>query len=179
MDGVTTVGTVRMENTETRFPAETEENDAKPQTFPKVMLDDRQAAFQQWVREVRNPATANTEGIREIATSNHSASASYEIAQLPDGTWAIRMGCEYRCGNYHGRSIPWTRYSTRQDSIDFFLKTARHHFDKADHDASDRQKGAQVEMKTLLANSLFGFLEPEPSACDTNRLTAASRLSSG
>ncbi len=148
-------------------------------TFITDTLEVRQAAFQKWVKEVRDPATATSEGLREIATSNHAASASYEVAQLPDGRWAVRMGSEYRCGNYHGQSTPWTRFNTRQDCIDFFLKVTRHHFNNADHDASERQRDAQVEMKSLLTDGLFGFLEPEPSGKDGNKLTAAMRSSGG
>ena len=126
-------------------------------------LEERQAEFRRWVECVRDPAAANTEGLREISVLNGAAAANYEIAQLPDHRWAITLHCSYHCGNHHGVGIPWSDFSTRDDCLDFFLRTARHHFRPQQlSDFSERQQQAQREMKRLLNSGLFGFIEPRP-----------------
>ena len=126
-------------------------------------LEERQAEFRRWVESVRDPASANTEGRREILVPNGAAVANYEIAQLPDKRWAINVHCSYNCGNHHGVGIPWSDFSTRDDCVEFFLRTARHHFRPQQlSDFSERQHQAQREMKRLLNSGLFGFIEPTP-----------------
>ena len=124
-------------------------------------LEERQAEFRRWVESVRDPASANTEGLREISVLNEAAVANYEIAQIPDQRWAVIVHCSYNCGNHHGVGIPWSDFSTRDDCVEFFLRTARHHFrPQQASDFSERQQHAQQEMKRLLNSGLFGFIEP-------------------
>jgi hypothetical protein len=126
-------------------------------------LEERQAEFRRWVENVRDPAVLNTEGFREIAVLNGAAVAKYEIAPLPDQRWAMTARCSYNCGNHHGVGIPWSDFSTRDDCLEFFLRTARHHFRPQQlSDFSERQHQAQREMKRLLNSGLFGFIEPRP-----------------
>lgn len=126
-------------------------------------LEERQSEFRRWVENVRDPAAANTEGLREISVLNGAAAANYEIASLPDQRWAVTVHCSYNCGNHHGVGIPWSGFSTRDDCVDFFLKSARHHFRPQQlSDFSERQHQAQREMKRLLNSGLFGFIEPTP-----------------
>lgn len=126
-------------------------------------LEGRQAAYRHWCETVRNPAEMSTEGLREIEAGNGSAVAEYEIAQLPTGNWAIRVRCEYRCGNYSGMGTPWTEFPTRGLCIEFFLTVARRHFGhETDRDGSARQQTAQVSIREQLADGLFGFIEPFP-----------------
>lgn len=121
-------------------------------------------AFQNWVTTVRDPADRASEGFRRIETSKGAAIADYEIAPLPSGRWAVRIRCEFRCGDFSGVGIPWTDFVSREACIDFFLSTARRHF--GSHHESTLQQQVQTEMKRLLAPGLFGFIEPIPSAED-------------
>lgn len=124
----------------------------------------RHAAYRHWVETVRDPATTATEGLRIIEAKGTAANASYEVAPLPDGRWAIRVRCEYNCGDYHGVGIPWTDFPTRDDCIEFFLTTARRHFGYlVNSRGSSLQQQAQAEMRRLLKPGLFGFIEPSPS----------------
>jgi hypothetical protein len=126
-------------------------------------LEERQAEFRRWVENVRDPAATTTEGLREISVLNGAAVANYEIAQIPDQRWAVTVHCSYHCGNHHGVGIPWSDFSTRDDCLDFFLRTARHHFrPQQGSDFSDRQQQTQREMTQLLLSGLFGFIEPTP-----------------
>jgi hypothetical protein len=127
-------------------------------------LEERQAEFRRWVECVRDPASANTEGLREVSVLNGAAVANYEIATLPDHRWAVTVHCSYNCGNHHGVGIPWSDFSTRDDCVEFFLNTARHDFrPQRLSDFSERQHQAQREMKRLLSSGLFGFSEPTPN----------------
>jgi hypothetical protein len=124
----------------------------------------RQAAFRHWAETVRDLAAAATEGVREVGTRGDTAVASYEVAPLPNGRWAVRLRCEYNCGDYHGIGIPWTDFPTRDQCVEFFLVTARRHFGYAvDSRSSALQQQAQAEMKRLLTSGLFGFIEPLPN----------------
>ena len=126
-------------------------------------LEERQAEFRSWVESVRDPASPNTEGLQQISALNCAAVANYEIAQLSDQRWAVTVHCSYNCGNHHEVGIPWSDFSTRDDCVDFFLKSARHHFRPQQlSDFSERQQQAQREMKRLLNSGLFGFIEPRP-----------------
>lgn len=129
----------------------------------RMTLEERQAQFRTWVETVRDPAAVNTEGLREFSVLNRAAVASYEIAPLPDQRWAITVHCSYNCGNHLGIGIPWSDFPGREDCVEFFLTTARHHF-RPQHssDFSERQQQAQQEMKRVLNSGLFGFIEPTP-----------------
>ena len=127
-------------------------------------LEERQLAFRQWVENVRNPAQVNTEGSRELVVLHRAATAEYQVASLPNGRWAVTVHCSYHCGNCHGVGVPWTDFSKREECLEFFLMTARHHFkSRLDFDGSDLQKLAQNEMRRELSDGLFGFVEPNSS----------------
>ncbi len=127
-------------------------------------LAERQAAFQLWIETVRDPAQRQSEGIRELIVLNRAATAGYEIAPLQTGQWAVTVRCEYHCGHCHGTGIPWTDFPSRDECIEYFLNTARHHFGQPiSFDGSDLQRNAQAEMNRLLKGGLFGFIEPLPS----------------
>ena len=126
-------------------------------------LEVRQTAFQLWVEMVRDPAQRASEGLRELIVLNRAATACYEIAALPNERWAVTVKCEYHCGHCHGAGIPWTEFPSRDDCVEFFLNSARHHFGQAvGPDGSDLQRKAQAEMNWLLKGGLFGFIEPTP-----------------
>ena len=127
-------------------------------------LEERQAEYRHWCETVREPANTSTEGIREVKADNGSAVAQYEVAQLPSGEWAVRIRCEYRCGNYSGMGTPWTDFLTRTHCIAYFLTMARRHFgNDVDPTKSTKQKSAQLSINERLADGLFGFIEPPPS----------------
>ena len=127
-------------------------------------LMERQAAFHLWIETVREPAQRQSEGVRELIVLNRAATASYEIAPLPNERWAVTVRCEYLCGHGQGAGVPWTEFPSRDDCVEFFLNTTRHHFgQQIGFDGSDLQRKAQVEMNRLLKGGLFGFIEPTPS----------------
>ena len=126
-------------------------------------LDERRGEYRHWCETVRDPANSSTEGIREITVDNGSAVAQYEVAQLPSGEWAIRVRCEYRCGNYSGMGTPWTDFPTRDHCTAYFLTAARRHFgNDIESTKSPKQKSAQLSINERLADGLFGFIEPVP-----------------
>ena len=132
-------------------------------TLETDTLAERLADFRLWIETVRDPAQRASEGHRELIVLNRAATASYEIAALPNERWAVTVRCEYHCGHCHGAGIPWTDFPSRDDCVEFFLNTARHHFGQAvGHDGSDLQRAAQNEMNWLLKGGLFGFIEPTP-----------------
>lgn len=90
--------------------------------------DERQDQFRIWIETVRDPATSNNEGVREIAVLNGAATANYRIALLPDQRWAVSVQCSYNCGNLFGVGTPWTECPSREDCVALFLKIARKHF---------------------------------------------------
>jgi hypothetical protein len=127
-------------------------------------LEERQTAYRHWCNTVRDPAKRSTEGLREIRADNGSAIAQYEVARPSNGEWAVRVRCEYRCGNYSGMGTPWTEFPTRGHCIAYFQTTARRHFEnKANPSESPKQKSAQISINEQLADGLFGFIEPPPS----------------
>lgn len=126
---------------------------------------DRFEKYQDWINNVRDPANANSEGERLLQSANGKATASYEIAPLPDGRWAIRMRCDYHCGCCMGRGSSWATYDSREACIDYFLKIARNHFGQELQgiNCTEVQQQARRQMNDLLSDGLFGFIEPEPT----------------
>ena len=131
-------------------------------------IDER---FDEWVATVRDPALKSTEGVRTIGSRKLKVEANYEIAPLPDGSFAVTFDFSYHCGNCHGHSIPWMEYETRDQCVEAFLDAARQHFDQPIHSSQYQEEGdglksqrqTQATMQGLLAgNGLFGFMEPEP-----------------
>lgn len=132
-----------------------------------ISLEQRVADFEHWAETVRDPASARSEGLRRIISGNRKAVAEYTIAELPDGQWAIRIGCFYQAGDYFGRSVPWQARNTRQECIDCFLETARKHFgsELIGGCCSEAQRQARKQMLELLSETgLFGFIEPPPES---------------
>jgi len=127
---------------------------------------DPQAEFDRWVRDIRDPARRSSEGLRSVDAGDGKAVAEYEIAQLPAGNFAVRFSCIYHCGNGSGRCVPWTEFDSREQCLDFFLQSARHHFraECLDSNCNDIQRNARREMLHLLNGGLFGFVEPEPQS---------------
>lgn len=121
-------------------------------------LAERLEAHEQWVREVRLPAEKASEGLRAIHVQG--AKADYEIAQLPDGRFAITFHCTYSTGDMQGYGCPWTAYQTREKCLEVFLEAARNHFSTAK--TFHLQAEAQREMSNLLMPGLF-FVEPNPT----------------
>jgi len=140
-----------------------------PAQTPNAEMQDLHDRHDKWVREVRDLAKANSEGVREITVAG--ASAEYEIAPLPDGRFAIHWSFQYSCGNCSGSSIPWVAIGTRDLCIEAFTKAARKHFARKllDFSATGNQQQAQKAMLQQLEVGLFGFVEPEVSTEATKR----------
>lgn len=83
--------------------------------------------FQEWAKNVRDPANQTTEGIRRLITANQKATAEYEIAPLPDGRFAVRWRLAYHSGNMSGHGSPWSALPNRQTCVDAFLTAAQRH----------------------------------------------------
>ena len=125
--------------------------------------NDRFEAFERWVQDVRDPANAATEGRRTITSANKRASASYEIAPLPDGRWAMKLSCDYKSGTMSSVGSPWTAFESRDECVTSFLQSAKSHFSREliDANCAATQQAAQTQMLSLLTGTgLFGFLEP-------------------
>ena len=129
----------------------------------------RLAQYEQWCREVRDPAVEHSEGRRTIATANDSDSArvEYAIAQLPVGNWAVHWRYGYQCGNSEGVGNSWTTFPTRPECIQKVLLTARQFFSNQTSDAV--QQLPRREMLRLLRGGLFEFSEPDPVLTDPDR----------
>ncbi len=129
----------------------------------------RHEEHDKWVREVRDPAEEHGEGLRVIEVAG--ASVEYEIAQLPDGRYAIRSSFCYHCGNYHGSGSPWSALESREACLEIFVNRARNHFGEKllDGSVAEKQRQAQKAMLQALDGGLFGFVEPEVSQAATKR----------
>lgn len=123
--------------------------------------DERLRLFQEWATTVRDPAINASEGVRRLVAHGGKASAEYEIAQLPDSRFAIRIRCQYDCGTMSGKGCPWTPFDTRQACLDYFLTTVRSHFE-VERSVTSAQQQARRQMLELLGGGLFGFIEPSP-----------------
>jgi hypothetical protein len=111
-----------------------------------------------WMRDVRNPAEKAAEGRRTLQAGG--ATASYRIAALPDGTWAIHINTELEMVS--GMSIPWRVLPTREEAIAYFLEQARQFFERE----KTLKKGLAQNRKKILellsgSGDLFGFTEPD------------------
>ena len=123
--------------------------------------------YEQWCREVRDPAIEHSEGRRTIATANDGASVEYAIAQLPGGNWAVHWRHGYQCGNSEGVGNPWTTFPTREECVQKVLQSARRFFSKKASDAV--QQAPRREMRRLLSGGLFDFTEPDPVLTDADQ----------
>lgn len=126
-------------------------------------LIDRQRVFDEWIATVRDPSEKAAEGWRTLWTKNRRGIAQYQTAALPDGTWGLRTACQYP--GFAGSFMCWEAFPTRDACVTEFLRLAHGFFDPVPTGcANDSHREARVEMVALLsADSLFGFVEPEPS----------------
>src|SRR4051812_38676683 len=111
------------------------------------------------MRDVRDPAEQAAEGWRTLSAGG--ATASYRIAALPDGTWAIHIKTQLEMVS--GMSIPWRVLPTREEAVAYFLDEARRFFERE----KTLKKGLaqnRTKILELLSGSgdLFGFTEPDP-----------------
>jgi hypothetical protein len=127
-------------------------------------------AFERWVATVRDPAGKANEGRRTFKAGKH-AEASYEIAPLPDGRFAIRVEYAFRCGNCGSHRSPWTAFANRQECLAYFLEGARHHFEDSRHITSGVQEKAREKMAARLQRVFV-----EPKAEPPERQEATTRL---
>jgi hypothetical protein len=124
------------------------------------MTPRRSLTVEEWAAQVRDPAKKHAEGLRTVAAVGLKATATYDLAPLPCGRWAVRFTLVYNCGNFVGHSSPWTRVPTRTAGLARFLAEARKFF--ARPVAQVAQGRPRKEMLKLLGSGLFGFTEPEP-----------------
>ena len=116
--------------------------------------------FDTWVREVRIPATYNSEGPRRIESG--SCSMEYAVAPLRDGRFGGR--CDCRTGNETG-SHGWKAYPSREEALADILTYAHRAFDrnKLQGSVSKGEKASSFQMLARLeSGTLFGFEEPHP-----------------
>ncbi len=140
-------------------PAEIE-----PENSDRELTAERLAAHERWCHTVRAPAVECSEGRRTIATAKDDARVEYEVAPLPDGTWAVNWQFGYFCGDQRGCSHPWTVQPSREDCIQHVLTTARTFFSNTE--VGGPQQSARREMLKRLSGGLFGFIEPAPITDD-------------
>lgn len=117
------------------------------------------AEFNQWSREVRDPAIEHSEGRRTICTARDEARLEYEIAPLPGGGWAVNWQYGF-LGNRGGASQAWTKLASREECLSRIISAAKAFFAVRPDDAS--HQAACREMQRRLTGGLFGFIEPEP-----------------
>lgn len=122
--------------------------------------------FDEWVATVRDPAQQTSERLRTLESANGAASATYEIAPLTNGRYAVRIDCRYDTGNMSGIGVPWTVFPSREECIDFFIRTARRHFspEQTLSNCVASQYAARRQILELLDGGLFGFIEPAPDS---------------
>jgi len=116
------------------------------------------ADFVEWAETVRDPAAKASEGKR-ILRAGKDAEASYQIAPLPDGRFAVKVCYTYHSGNCSTLSSPWCAFESRDACLGRFLDGARHHFNDIRHIASEAQMKAQKKMAALL-DAILVFVEP-------------------
>ena len=127
-------------------------------------LTERHRQFDEWVATVRDPSEKATEGWRMLRTRNKKGIAKYQTAPLPDGRWGLHTECQYPGFAVSGTC--WQAFATREECVGEFRKAAHRFFDSVPSGcASESHREARLEMVELLAaDSLFGFVEPGPSA---------------
>src|SRR5687768_1083142 len=79
-----------------------------------------------WRREVHGPAEQTSEGRRTLEAGG--ARASYRIAPLPDGRWAVSV--ETSLESVGGMRIPWRVLPTREECVAWFVELARDFFER-------------------------------------------------
>lgn len=128
--------------------------------FDGQTIEDRTCDFETWVREVRDPAVAAAKRIRRLVSRNQKAMAQYQVAQVETDRWAIRVRCEYSCGDFEGRGSPWEVFSCRDECVEEFFDAAKAFFSSP---KSFRiQEEACIQMLKLFEQQggLFGLIDP-------------------
>lgn len=119
----------------------------------------RRAEFEQWCREVRDPAIEHSEGRRTICTASDEARLEYEIAPLPGGGWAVNWQYGF-LGNRGGASQARTQLASREECLSRAISAAKVFFAVRPDDVS--HQAACRDMQCRLTGGLFGLIEPEP-----------------
>ncbi len=110
-----------------------------------------------WMRDVRDPAEKASEGRRSLNAGG--ATASYRIAQLPSGQWAVCI--ETSIEFVGGMQIPWRIFPSREECVGYFVEQAKRFFEMQTR-VKKQQRTYRDKMISLLQADLFGFREPEP-----------------
>ncbi len=113
--------------------------------------------FETWVREVRIPATYNSEGLRRIECG--SCSMEYGLAPLRDGRFGGR--CDCRTGSDTG-GHGWKAYPSREEALADILTYAHRTFDRSGSASKSEMASSTQMLARLERGTLFGFEEPEP-----------------
>src|SRR5438552_3295622 len=111
------------------------------------MVDRAPTDLDPWIAEIGDPAEKASEGKRVLRVKD--GEASYEVAPLPDGRFAVRVACAFLCGDNHGMRIPWRAYPSREACLAFFLDQARRHFALKGYRVTSAQAKARKAMLTL------------------------------
>lgn len=117
------------------------------------------------MQTVRDPAQQATEGLRVIAAQG--AEASYQIALLTDGRYALKYSLEYKTGDYSSHSSPWHPFDTREECVEAFVAAAKRHFTPPV--TGGQVSGQKVILDRLEDTGLFGFTEPLPVPFEIQR----------
>jgi hypothetical protein len=113
-----------------------------------------------WMRDVRNAAEIAAEGKRTLTAGG--ATASYRIAQLPTGKWAICI--QTKLEMVTGMTIPWRVLPTREEAVAYFLQEAKAFFERETRLKSGKAQHRKQILELLTGDGgLFGgFTEPDP-----------------
>jgi hypothetical protein len=113
-----------------------------------------------WIHNVRNPAEKAAEGKRTLTAGG--ASASYRIAQLPDGQWAICI--QTKLEFVSGMTIPWRVLPTREEAVAYFIVEAKAFFERETRLKTGKAEHRKKILELLNGDGgLFGgFIEPDP-----------------
>jgi len=111
-------------------------------------------------KDFRDPPHYRSEGPRVIEFGPYRL--EYEIAPLPNRKVLARCSCTT---GHSGSSYGWHHFESRKDVLDDVLSAARRHFDLPKFDSSATSADCEncpKMLNRLNADTLFGFLEPEP-----------------
>ena len=139
---------------------QTQIDNTTPVELDGSTVDHRFRDFEIWVRDVRYPAFASAEKPRRFVSQNRQAMAQYQLAQIGNKRWAIRMLMTYSTGDCEGQGSTWMSASGRQACVEKFYESADRFFSL--EKSSPKQDQARLQMLELLAHrtNLFGMIEP-------------------
>lgn len=117
--------------------------------------------FEEWAREVRDPATYRSEGARQIAIGGRSGcSLEYHVAPLDSG-YALKYQLGYSGGGF---SVPWIAYASRSAAIDHLVESCTAYSRRMLDSRNAVTRSAFASLLGILEpGTLFGFQEPEPA----------------